>query len=245
MNRSPRRRNPIREESNCSGYEGDDECNGNINCYFDYDEKECKRKRSPTSFRHSPYYNISPNLDMNSMKNIHSFLYTDIGTQRLVDLYPHNPNEILYRIQHYHQNDNYTDEVIELLNYLPNDMNPFHVAVFNILNERYCTEKLENLTKTMNPLHYNTYYYYVQRDCKKKLLEIIGESGNIIFLHLFERHHKLDPDDMKTIMRKAINYHHIDMLERMVELDERNFNWIMAHASQNGHRITNVLKKHQ
>jgi hypothetical protein len=96
-------------KSYCSDYKEPNECNSNVNCYYDYDEKHCMRKRSPRILDHSPYYNVSEDLSIPDMKNIYSFLYTDIGNQRLIELYPHNPEEIIRRIKHTPNRDGPSD----------------------------------------------------------------------------------------------------------------------------------------
>jgi ankyrin repeat protein len=210
MNRSPRRRNSLSEQFDCHDYKDPNDCNSNINCSYDYDEKECRKKRSPTTFNRSPYYNVSPNLPISSMRNIHDFLYQ--GNVRLIDLYPHNPQEILYRIQHYPKKDSYTDEIIELLNYLPNDTDTFSNDIFNIINRKYF---------------------------KEDILEIIAKSGNEIFLsYLLQQNYndELGVDDFNFAMAQAAEGGQRDFVERMIQLGADDFDGAMVYAAEVGQR---------
>jgi hypothetical protein len=203
MRRSPIRRNSL-GEYDCSDYKLPDECGRNYNCYYDYDEKECRNKRSPTTFTRSPYYQINERLPIESHKNIYSHLYGP--GLRLVEYYPHNPRYILQNIGRVP-----SDEVIELLNYLPDTIDPFTRRLYKKLQEKYSSDDL---------------------------IRIIAESGHKSIFELFMA---LNPNIINNkrylnqLMNTAAMVGHTDIVEMMVELGATNFNEVLVSAARSGH----------
>jgi len=231
MNRSPRRRNSIYEQYDCSDYKEPNECNLNIDCFYDYDEKECRRKRSPTTFNRSPYYNVSPDLPISNLKNIHSYLYE--GNVRLIDLYPHNPREILNRIQKYPKKNIYVEEIVELINYLPNDADTFSITIFNTLKRKYNQTELSKIIGKAGNIIFLSYLQLYEFNTYNQVMISAAEEGH---RDLVERMIELGATDFNTTMAWAARGGHMDIIERMIELGATNFNNAMYHAAIGGHR---------
>lgn len=184
----------------CSDYKEPDECGRDYNCHYDYDEKECRNKRSPTNFTRSPYYQVSTMLPIESHKNIYSYLYGPGPRLRLVEYYPHNTQYIMENIVRVP-----TEEVIELLNYLPDTIDLFAIRLY---------QKLQS------------------ESSRTDLLGIISHSGNMGFLMMAE---PFTVEDANTVMNVAAQAGNRDIVELMIDLGNVDLNDALRWAAGGGH----------
>ena len=209
--RSRFRRSPIFSAYDCSDIKEPAHCNAQMNCYYDYDEKACRSKRSPTFIPRSPYYNM--NLPFGIVRDVNRLLYGD--SLRLVEYYPHHPEYILKNIVTAPES-----EIVELLNYLPDVHDWFLQEIFNRLHQR---------------LSYSTLQTIAGLSGNYPFISLILDASR----EMNHRESEWNHDYINRIMANAAAGGHLDIVERMIELgtarDELDFDYAMEFAAESGH----------
>lgn len=212
-------------EVECSEYRDVRDCTRNTKCIYDYDEKECRQKRSPTSVTRSPYYQVSDRIPIDISRQIYSYLYHH--TLRLVEYYPHNPRYIMENIMRVPE-----DEIVELLNYLPNTRDYFLQMLYTEITKYYSRRQLLRMIARSG---HTGLLMLSQPHTRTELNQIMVDAAVNGHMEMVEMMLDLGADDLNQTIVLASLGGHLDIVERMVELGADNLDWALQSAELGGH----------
>ncbi len=219
-------RSPRSIASPCE-YKESNECNKDWDCLWDYDDKECRKKSPPSrnsQYSGKPIFNPTQ-LNLSSIKNIYSFTSNDI-----IDRYHNDPEKLLNDILH----DKVPEqEIVRLLNYLPDDKTWFTDKLMDIVDTDLILESGNwGMIQRTNAL-------YAGRDMITSISRLI-RGGHLDILKYFVTNEMIPSDHLENFawmyMRAAASYGHLDMLKYLdLFNNERIYVSSLIGASQNGH----------
>jgi hypothetical protein len=210
-----------RNRSPCGEYKDDNDCNQNYNCYFDYDEKECRRKGSPERMRFKDIlepWNSPKQLPTDLINMIDSFE----NKTTLIDLYPMYPDEILERLRLTGRNRIKEREVAEFLNYLP-ELPEDHWFLQELLRIPF--------NDTVLGLSGNEQFVHLIENKNWGMLGA-ARGGHLDIVKFLVRK---GANDWNWGMARAAQGGHLDIVEFFISKGARGWNRGMAGAARGGH----------
>ena len=225
--RSPRRR------SSCD-YKDPTDCNADYNCYWDYYDKECRRKRSPEQkdVNTSIYYRLSPDIPSAVYGHLYSYLVSD----KLLDSYPHNP-ELFFRLLPQASRD----DLVLLLNNLPDGDDWFLNEIYKSILKRFGRNDVEYILGLSG--HYTLLDKYIQNNPNTdfgRITRNLAEGGHIdIIQHLISRISRISID---KVLEGAALGGHLNIAQYAIDNGANHYSGALQNAATRGHiDIINLL----
>ncbi len=233
-------RSPRRKASPCE-YKEPNECSKDWNCIWDYDDKECRKKSPPVllgEYSGKPVFNPTP-LNLSSIKNIYSFMSTDI-----IDMYYNSPETVIDNIQHGRVSE---DEITRLLNYLPDEETWFTDCIVDMIiydvNQGDFINILDQLSAIARSGHWNMIERilpHLSTSLKRYIFTQIVRGGHLkIIQHLVQDGVRFnDP----IFLRIAAMNGHLEVVKYLISLNHYDDDYTLALEGAAGRGHLDVVK---